>query len=70
MSTHGMFEVQLKPQPHSGTMTRCTQQLTISVAPESGTDGLLGLAGTMTFKIADGIHPYNFAYTPLKIEEV
>ena len=33
---------------HSGTMDRSASQLVISVVPDSGTDQLLGLAGTMT----------------------
>jgi hypothetical protein len=48
---------------HSGTMERGTQRLTISVVPESGTDELVGLAGTMTLQIADGVHGYDLAYT-------
>lgn len=48
---------------HSGTMTRGAQSLSISVAPHSGTDELVGLAGTMAIKIAKGAHQYDFAYT-------
>ncbi|RRR77235.1 MAG: DUF3224 domain-containing protein [Candidatus Viridilinea halotolerans] len=48
---------------HSGTMTRSAQQLVISVVPDSGTDDLAGLAGTMTLQIADGMHAYELAYT-------
>jgi hypothetical protein len=47
---------------HSGTMTRGAQQLVISVVPDSGTDELAGLAGTMTLQIADGVHAYELAY--------
>ncbi|HEY2115710.1 MAG TPA: DUF3224 domain-containing protein, partial [Candidatus Angelobacter sp.] len=39
-------------------------QLSISVAPDSGTGELTGLAGTFTIKIAaDGKHSYDFEYT-------
>jgi hypothetical protein len=48
---------------HSGTMTRGTPQLTITVVPDSGTDQLAGLAGAMTIDIADGKHSYDFEYT-------
>src|SRR5271166_2979242 len=39
---------------HSGTMTRGIPQLSVTVVPDSGTDQLEGLAGTMTIKIDDG----------------
>ncbi len=48
---------------HSGTMTRGAQQLTVTVVPDSGTEQLIGLAGTMTITIEDGEHFYEFEYT-------
>jgi hypothetical protein len=39
---------------HSGTMTRGTPQLIVSVVPDSGTGQLAGLAGTLTITIAEG----------------
>ena len=48
---------------HSGTMTRGAGQLTVTVVPDSGTGQLVGLAGTMTIKIVDGKHSYDFEYT-------
>jgi hypothetical protein len=48
---------------HSGTMTRGTPQLTISVVPDSGTGELVGLTGQMAITIADGKHSYVFEYT-------
>ena len=48
---------------HSGTMERGAQRLTLAVVPDSGTDELTGLAGTMTIQIADGVHAYAFEYT-------
>jgi hypothetical protein len=48
---------------HSGTMTRGAPQLTISVVPDSGTDQLAGISGTLTIKIADGKHSYHFEYS-------
>jgi Protein of unknown function (DUF3224) len=52
---------------HSGTMTRGTPQLSVTVVPDSGTGQLAGLAGTMTIKIADGKHFYDFEYSPVEI---
>jgi len=48
---------------HSGTMTRGAPHLTITVVPDSGTDQLVGLSGTMMIDIADGKHSYGFEYT-------
>jgi hypothetical protein len=48
---------------HNGTMTRGTPQLSITVVPDSGTGQLEGLAGTMTIKIDNGKHSYDFEYT-------
>ncbi|MEP7272145.1 MAG: DUF3224 domain-containing protein [Acidobacteriota bacterium] len=47
---------------HSGTMKRGEPHLAIAVVPDSGTDQLVGLSGTMTIKIADGMHYYEFDY--------
>ncbi|HMC77611.1 MAG TPA: DUF3224 domain-containing protein [Vicinamibacterales bacterium] len=49
---------------HTGVMDRGTPRLTITVVPDSGTDGLQGLAGTMTIEAAaGGKHSYDFNYT-------
>jgi hypothetical protein len=48
---------------HTGTMTRGAPQLIVSVAPDSGTGQLAGLAGAMTIGIAEGKHSYDFEYT-------
>ena len=48
---------------HSGTMTRGTPVLSITVVPDSGTADLRGLAGTMTVRVAaDGAHSYEFDF--------
>jgi hypothetical protein len=48
---------------HSGTMSGSAQHLTITVVPDSGTDQLTGLTGTMNIVIAaDGKHSYDFSY--------
>jgi hypothetical protein len=48
---------------HSGTMTRGAPQMCVTVVPDSATGQLLGLAGTMTVKIAEGKHFYELDYT-------
>lgn len=55
---HGSFDLQ-----HSGSMNRGAQSLSVTVIPDSGTDGLQGLAGTMDIIVADGRHDYVFRYT-------
>lgn len=47
---------------HSGTMTRGTPELVVTVVPDSGTGGLIGLSGKMQIIIADGKHSYEFDY--------
>ena len=48
---------------HNGTMTKGAASMTVTVVPDSGTDELAGLAGTMTIIIAGGMHSYTFEYT-------
>jgi hypothetical protein len=49
---------------HNATMNRGVPQLNIIVVPDSGSDELAGLAGTMTIRIeAGGKHFYEFDYT-------
>ena len=48
---------------HSGTMTRGAQNLIITVIPDSGTEELKGITGTMTIDIRDGKHFYGLDYT-------
>lgn len=48
---------------HSGTMTRGAPQLVITVVPDSGTEQLAGLTGTMAIDVADGKHSYIFDYS-------
>ena len=44
-------------------MTRGAQDLAISVIPDSGTEDLSGITGTMTIDIKEGKHFYGFDYT-------
>ena len=48
---------------HNATMDRGSPSLTIAVVPDSGSDELAGLAGTMQIKIEGGQHFYEFTYT-------
>jgi hypothetical protein len=48
---------------HSGTMDRGNPSLTISVVPDSGTDELKGLSGTMKIIIEGAKHSYDFGYS-------
>jgi hypothetical protein len=49
---------------HTGIMTRGKPELTILIAPDSGTGQLVGITGKMTIIIAaDGKHSYDFEYT-------
>lgn len=47
---------------HRGVMTRGVPQLSVTVAPDSGTGELQGLTGEMAITIADGKHFYKFEY--------
>ena len=48
---------------HNGVMNRGTPSLWLTVVPDSGTDGLAGIAGRMAIEITDGKHFYSFDYT-------
>ena len=48
---------------HTGTMTRGTPSLSITVVPDSGTDQLTGLTGKMDIIIVEGKHSYDFEYS-------
>lgn len=47
---------------HTGTMNRGTPQLSVTVVPDSGTDQLVGLVGTLTIDRSEGKHTYVFSY--------
>jgi hypothetical protein len=48
---------------HSGTMSHGNQSLSVSVVPDSGTEELTGLAGTMQIIIEGKKHSYVFEYS-------
>ena len=47
---------------HSGSMTRAQPSLTVTVVPDSGTEQLAGLSGTMAIIIEGKNHSYDFEY--------
>ncbi|MDE0880707.1 MAG: DUF3224 domain-containing protein [Sphingomonas bacterium] len=49
---------------HRGTMTKAgDSDLSIVIAPDSGTGALTGIAGSLSIEIADGVHRYALSYT-------
>lgn len=48
---------------HTASMTSSSQQLLITVVPDSGTGQLIGLTGKFTIKIVDKKHFYDFEYS-------
>ena len=48
---------------HSGLMNRGRPDLKVIVVPDSGTDELTGLTGTMNIIVADGRHSYDFEFS-------
>lgn len=54
---HGSFYLQ-----HSGSMTRGTPALSVTVVPDTGTEQLQGLSGNLAIRIEDGKHYYDFTY--------
>jgi hypothetical protein len=48
---------------HSGTMNRGASTLVVTVVPDSGTEELVGLSGTLSIRIDNGQHFYDFSYT-------
>jgi hypothetical protein len=48
---------------HTGTMNRGVPQLVITVVPDSGSDELIGLSGSMQIQIEQGRHAYTFDYS-------
>ncbi|HET9066151.1 MAG TPA: DUF3224 domain-containing protein [Gemmatimonadales bacterium] len=47
---------------HSGSMDRGVPSLDLHVIPDSGTDELTGLRGTMTIQNEQGAHAYEFTF--------
>ncbi|WND03717.1 DUF3224 domain-containing protein [Temperatibacter marinus] len=47
---------------HLGTMQAGDQQLSVSIVPNSGTDDLTGITGTLEIDIKEGVHHYTLSY--------
>ncbi len=48
---------------HSATMNRGAPEMRITVVPDSGTEELLGISGSLTISIAEGKHRYTLDYS-------
>jgi hypothetical protein len=48
---------------HKGTMGHGSMHLDVAVVPDSGTDQLTGISGTLNIIIADGKHSYELEYS-------
>lgn len=48
---------------HNGVMTRGAKALSIVVVPDSGTEELAGISGSMTVEITEGRHSYRLEYS-------
>jgi hypothetical protein len=48
---------------HKGTMSKGVYNMSVTVVPDSGTDELAGITGTMIIIIEGSKHSYNFEYT-------
>ena len=55
---HGSFVLQ-----HSGTMQGGSQSAKIEIVPDSGTEGLQGLSGSMRITQEGGVHHYALQYS-------
>lgn len=47
---------------HNGTMARGKPMLSLTVVPDSGTEELAGISGSMAIDIIEGKHLYTFDY--------
>lgn len=47
---------------HNGIMNKGDASLTVVVVPDSGTEGLQGLTGSMTIDVTPGRHDYRLLY--------
>jgi hypothetical protein len=47
---------------HNGTMRAGEQNLSTSIVPDSGTEQLAGISGTLAMKVVDGKHVYELNY--------
>ena len=55
---HGSFIIQ-----HTGIMTRGAPSLVITIVPDSGTEQLAGISGTLEINVEGKVHSYVLSYT-------
>ncbi|MCZ6852915.1 MAG: DUF3224 domain-containing protein, partial [Gammaproteobacteria bacterium] len=48
---------------HRGVMDRSVQELSVTIVPDSGTDELTGIGGSMDIQIVEGQHQYVMTYS-------
>jgi len=48
---------------HTGSMRRGASSLSVMVVPDSGTEELAGLRGTLSINVVEGRHFYDFLYS-------
>lgn len=48
---------------HRGTMSGAGPELSVVIAPDSGTGALTGIVGTLAIEVKDGKHVYHLTYT-------
>jgi hypothetical protein len=48
---------------HNGIMDRGAATLSLTIVPDSGRDGLVGITGRMSIEITDGKHFYSLDYS-------
>lgn len=48
---------------HRGVMSKDSQEMQVTIAPDSGTDELLGIEGTFHIEITNGVHFYTMEYS-------
>jgi LDH2 family malate/lactate/ureidoglycolate dehydrogenase len=48
---------------HTGTMAGGVDQLSIAIVPDSGTEELTGIAGTLSLKVVEGQHVFELEYS-------
>ena len=53
---------------HSAMMSRGVPHLTLEIVPDSGSDELKGISGSMTINIVDGQHFYELSYALQEID--
>lgn len=48
---------------HRATMSSAGPEMSVTIAPGSGTGALAGIAGTLAIEVSGGVHRYDLAYS-------